>query len=158
MKNLIRLLTLIFILLSWILKIQAQETKPTESQEWWNAGRWERPRENPLAKKLPLIQVKGNKLVSSKGDTVLFRGLAISDPDKLDDQGHWNKKHFEKMKEMGAMIVRIPVHPIAWRERTPEKYLALLDQAVEWSTELEMYIIIDWHSMSNTLKAGALAG
>lgn len=47
------------------------------------------------------------------------------------------------------MIVRIPVHPVAWRERTPEKYLELLDQAVEWCTDLGMYIMIDWHSIGN---------
>jgi hypothetical protein len=33
--------------------------------------------------------------------------------------------------------------------RTPAKYLALLDQAVEWCTELGMYIDIDWHSIGN---------
>jgi aryl-phospho-beta-D-glucosidase BglC (GH1 family) len=93
--------------------------------------------------------VKGNKFINSKGDTILFRGLAISDPDKIERQGHWNKKHFEKAKETGALIVRIPVHPVAWRERTPEKYLELLDQAVEWCTDLGMYVVIDWHSIGN---------
>jgi len=104
-------------------------------------------------KKLPLISVKGNRFVNSKGDTILFRGLAISDPDKIEKDGYWTKEHFEKIKEMGTMIVRIPVHPAAWRERTPEEYLKLLDKAVKWCTELDMYIIIDWHSIGN-LKMG----
>lgn len=150
MKNAIRFITIIFIISFWIPNIHAQQTTRTkEYHEWWKDGYWGKPRNNPLAKKLPLIQVKGNKFINSEGDTVLFRGLAISDPDKLENQGHWNKKHFEKVKEMGAMIVRIPVHPIAWRERTPSKYLELLDQALEWCTELEMYIILDWHSIGN---------
>jgi hypothetical protein len=51
------------------------------------------------------------------------------------------------------MLIRIPVHPAAWRERTPVKYLKLLDQAVEWCTEFGIYIIIDWHSIGN-LKQG----
>jgi hypothetical protein len=100
-------------------------------------------------KKLPLISVKGNRFVNSKGDTVLFRGVAISDPDKVEKDVHWKKEHFAKIKEMGAMIVRIPVHPVFWRERGPEKYLKLLDQAVKWCTELDMYVIIDWHSIGN---------
>ncbi len=50
---------------------------------------------------------------------------------------------------MGARVVRIPVHPVAWRERTPTEYLKLLDQAVDWCTELEMYIDLDWHSIGN---------
>ena len=100
-------------------------------------------------KQMPLISVKGNKFVDSNGKTVFFRGLAISDPDKLEMQGHWSKDLFVKVKEMGANLVRIPVHPVAWRERTPAEYIKLLDQAVDWCTELGMYIIIDWHSIGN---------
>lgn len=91
----------------------------------------------------------GNKSADPQGKTVLFRGLAISDPDKLQMQGHWSKEHFEKVEEMGAMIVRIPVHPVAWRERTPAEYLKLLDEAVGWCTGLGMYVDIDWHSIGN---------
>ena len=120
-----------------------------ESRPWFQDGPWKRPVPNPKAKALSLIRVEGNKFVNKEGKTILFRGLSISDPDKIERQGHWNKAHFEKVKEMGAMIVRIPVHPVAWRERTPEKYLELLDQAVEWCTDLGMYIIIDWHSIGN---------
>lgn len=98
---------------------------------------------------LPLIQVKGNRFVNSLGDTILFRGLSIADPDKIEGQGQWNRGLFVKIKELGAMIVRIPVHPIAWRERTPEKYLKLLDQAIEWCTAESLYVDIDWHSIGN---------
>ena len=105
--------------------------------------------ENPKARLLPLISVKGNKLVTGSGNVILLRGLSISDPDKIERQGQWSKTHFEHVKAAGAMIVRIPVHPVAWRERTPEKYLDLLDQAVEWCTDLGMYIIIDWHTIGN---------
>jgi hypothetical protein len=93
--------------------------------------------------------VKGNKFINSQGDTIIFRGLAISDPDKLEAQGHWNKQLFSKIKELDAKIVRIPVRPVAWRDRTPEKYIELLDKAVAWCTELGLYIIIDWHSIGN---------
>ena len=47
------------------------------------------------------------------------------------------------------MLVRIPVHPVAWRERTPANYLVLLDSAVSWCTDLGLYIDIDWHSIGN---------
>ena len=50
---------------------------------------------------------------------------------------------------MGAKVVRIPVHPVAWRGRTPAEYIKLLDQAVEWCTDLNMYIMLDWHSIGN---------
>jgi endoglucanase len=101
------------------------------------------------AKKQPLISVKGNKFVDPEGNPVLFRGLSISDPDKLESQGHWSKEHFIKVQEMGAKVVRIPVHPVAWKGRTPAQYIRLLDQAVEWCTDLGMYVMLDWHSIGN---------
>jgi aryl-phospho-beta-D-glucosidase BglC (GH1 family) len=116
---------------------------------WWRDGA---PGQRPYTvdnKKMPLISVKGNKFVDPDGNTVLFRGMAISDPDKLEMQGHWSKDHFVKVKELGTKLVRIPIHPIAWRERTPAEYLKLLDQAVGWCTELDMYVILDWHTIGN---------
>jgi aryl-phospho-beta-D-glucosidase BglC (GH1 family) len=120
-----------------------------QARPWYQDRPWSIPKTNPKAKILPLIKVERNKFINSKGDTILFRGVAISDPDKIERQGHWNKEHFVKVKEMGALIVRIPVHPVAWRERTPDRYLELLDQAVEWCTDLGMYVMIDWHSIGN---------
>lgn len=91
------------------------------------------PVDNPNVKKLSLIEVKGNKFVNAQGDTILFRGVAIADTDKIDQERHWNKTLFIKVKEFGATIVGIPIHPAAWRARTPAKYLPLLEQ-----TELVM--------------------
>lgn len=144
MKNRVSFAIILMFTAFCIQNLEAQESRP-----WFQDGPFRFPAPNPKARLLPLIKVEGNKFVNSKGDTILFRGLSISDPDKIERQGHWNKSHFEKVKEMGTMIVRIPVHPVAWRERTPEKYLKLLDQAVEWCTDLAMYVIIDWHSIGN---------
>jgi hypothetical protein len=116
---------------------------------WWHDRFPGNPLNSPNSKKLPLISVRGNKFVDPQGTPVLFRGLAISDPDKLESQGHWNKEYFVRVQEMGARLVRIPVHPVAWRGRTPAKYLLLLDQAVEWCTDLGMYVMIDWQSIGN---------
>jgi hypothetical protein len=132
----------------------AQDANPPEQPStrvhaWWRDGAPGLRAYTVNNKQMPLISVKGNKFVDPGGNTVLFRGLAISDPDKLQAQGHWNKEHFAKVKEMGAKLVRIPVHPVAWRERTPAEYIKLLDQAVDWCTELDMYVIIDWHSIGN---------
>ena len=123
---------------------------PGRTHLWWHdpapgAGR-------PFSvnnKKLPLIAVKGNHFVDPDGKTILFRGLSIADPDKLQVQGHWNRELFVKAKEMGTTLLRIPVHPVAWRERGGAEYIKVLDQAVEWATDLGMYVIIDWHSIGN---------
>jgi len=117
--------------------------------DWWHdMGPGLRPY-TAGAKTLPLISVKGNRFVDAQGATVLFRGLSISDPDKLEMQGHWSREYFVKVQEMGTRVVRIPIHPVAWRERTPVEYLKLLDQAVGWCTELGIYVNLDWHVIGN---------
>jgi len=152
MKN-VTLGILLFVFAVGLLPAAEQPASP--KAKWWQQsdGSWRRPEANPKAKALPLVSVKGNKFVNPTGETMLFRGLSIADPDKLAGQGRWNRELFLAVKDVGANLVRLPVHPIAWRERTPKEYLALLDQAVEWCTDLGMYVIIDWHSIGN-LKAG----
>ena len=131
------------------------QAAPPKAQmhDWWRGHYFLQSWNAPDGTKLPLISVKGNRFVDPTGKPMLFRGVNIADPDKVDSQGHWNRELFEKVKATGANVVRIPVHPAAWRGRGPKEYLALLDQAVEWSTDLGLYVDIDWHSIGN-LKEG----
>lgn len=127
MKHTIKLITVLVILLLLFLKQTEAQTSPA----------------------LPLINVKGNTFVTAAGTPIVFRGLDASDPDKLERDGHWNKEYLEAIKSWGANIVRFPVHPDAWRKRGKAAYLKLLDQGVQWASELGLYVIIDWHSIGN---------
>ncbi|HVU28675.1 MAG TPA: cellulase family glycosylhydrolase [Verrucomicrobiae bacterium] len=128
---------------------QGAHAQTNDFRHWWQEQSYGRPFHSSSTNQLPRIRVEGNKFVDPDGKTILFRGVSISDPDKIEHQGHWNKHHFEEVKAMGATLVRIPVHPAAWRERTPREYLKLLDQAVNWCAELGIYVDIDWHSIGN---------
>ncbi|HZZ57784.1 MAG TPA: cellulase family glycosylhydrolase [Opitutaceae bacterium] len=121
------------------------------NQAWWNADAYRTPPPNPKADVLPLISVRGNRFVTPDGHPILFRGVSIADPDKLLNQGEWNQAFFAAVKNYGADLVRIPVHPTAWRHHGPAEYTRLLDQAVDWCTDLGMYVIIDWHSIGNLM-------
>jgi hypothetical protein len=101
------------------------------------------------AQTLSRISVRGNRFVNARGEAMLFKGLSIADPDKVEKQGHWNRALFEHVHDMGAQLVRLPVHPSAWRARTPQRYLVLLDSAVSWCGALGIYVDIDWHSIGN---------
>lgn len=124
--------------------------KTAETDGWW----WEIPYPDKfdasaIEAKLDVISVKGNRFVDAKGKPVVFQGVSIADPDKLTREGHFDRKLFEVIKAWGANVVRVPVHPAAWRGLGKTAYLALLDNAVRWATELDLYLIIDWHSIGN---------
>lgn len=121
----------------------------SKTLEWWNT---------PYPKTFPVerlknavspISVKGNQFVDANGKPLVFRGVNIADPDKLARTGKWKKSLLAEIKDWGANIVRVPVHPSAWQIRGEADYFKLLDQAVIWANELNLYLIIDWHSIGN---------
>jgi len=95
------------------------------------------------------ISIEGNRFVNESGETMIFRGVNIRDPHNLENEGHWTKSHFLETKNWGSNVVRLPIHPAAWRDRGQDEYLLLIDQAVGWARELGLYLILDWHSIGN---------
>jgi endoglucanase len=101
LHNYCRCVLLLIIVFS-SLGARTQDTAKKNYHAWWNEGYPAQPGKNNKAKLLPLIHVYKNRFVNAKGDSLLFRGLSISDPDKIEHQGHWNKNHFEKIRELGT--------------------------------------------------------
>ena len=60
---------------------------------------------------LPAVHVDGNRFVNDRGETVVFRGVSIADPDKVKREGQWSPALFETLADWGANVVRLPVHP-----------------------------------------------
>jgi hypothetical protein len=102
-----------------------------------------------FSQELSRIKVDGNHFINEKGETIIFRGVSTSDPDKLVENGHWDKAYFEEIANWGSNLVRFPVHPKAWRKRGQKEYIKLLDEGVKWAAEFGMYVIIDWHIIGN---------
>jgi hypothetical protein len=144
------ILSLVVMIIAFSLNGKSQDSlRQKRLHSWWNESFPPPPKPSAKGNLLPMIHVYKNKFVNARGDTILFRGVSIADPDKIDGQGMWSKQLFEEVKKLGSMLVRIPVHPVAWRARTPTQYMTLLDSAASWCTDLGMYIIIDWHSIGN---------
>jgi len=116
---------------------------------WWNVPYPEPFDATKLPKTLPWLHVEGNRFVDESGKQVVLQGVNISDPDKLSQQGKWSKAHLEAVKSWGARVVRVPVHPVAWKGRGPVEYFKLLDQAVTWASELGLYLLLEWHGIGN---------
>ena len=130
--------------------ILASEAQPRAPEVPW----WDVPYPQPfdaaaLPKTLPRLRVEGNRFVDEQGRAVVLHGVNISDPDKLVKQGKWSKAHFEAIRSWGARVVRVPVHPVAWKERGPVEYFKLLDQAVTWASEVGLYLLLEWHGIGN---------
>ena len=119
------------------------------AEEWWNIPYPTSFDPATLGPGLEPIRVEGNRFVDQQGDTVVFHGVAIGDPDKLVKNDRWSKEIFAEVASWGANIVRVPIHPVAWQERGKAGYFNLLDDAVRWATELDLYVMIDWHSIGN---------
>ncbi len=120
-----------------------------ERVEWWDVP-YPQPFDASKLGTMPgWLHVEGNRFVDEHGKPVVLRGVNISDPDKLAKGGHWNRHYFEVIKEWGATVVRVPVHPVAWKERGKAEYFKLLDQAVGWASQLGLYLIVEWHGIGN---------
>jgi aryl-phospho-beta-D-glucosidase BglC (GH1 family) len=143
------LVALIF--LSTIPALAAEPTNQKPSG-WWNKPYPQPFDSSVLAMTLDTVSVDGNRFVNEAGETMIFKGVSIADPDKLAATGRWSKSHLGAVKSWGSNVIRVPVHPVAWRERGKDGYFELLDQAVIWATELEIYLMIDWHSIGNPLS------
>lgn len=129
--------------------LACQATTPSAKEyanEWWNIP-YPSAFDASQLKPQSFIRVRGNKFVDEKGKVIVFRGVNIGDPDKLIKQKQWKKTLFTELKAWGVNLIRVPVHPMAYRERGREGYFTLLDQAVTWANELDMYLILDWHSI-----------
>lgn len=148
MKHFLRTTLVLIALLGMPLSAIAV-TNNTKSSEWWNTPYPQTFPTERLKNVISPIHVKGNQFVDNNGKLLIFRGVNIADPDKLASTGKWKKSLLAEVKNWGANIVRIPVHPSAWQKRGNEGYFKLLDQAVIWANELNLYVIIDWHSIGN---------
>ena len=99
--------------------------------------------------KVEKLSVKGKDIVTEKGEVIRLKGVSFSDPDKLETDGQWNQHYFQEAKNWGCNVVRFAVHPTRLNDRGWDAYFELMDQGVKWAAELDMYVIIDWHSIGN---------
>lgn len=123
---------------------QAEDPVSSDRKIYDKIGRFD---SSQLKQKQDFIRVKGNKFVDEKDKTFIFRGVSVADPDKLAKENQWQQSLFQELKAWGVNTIRLPIHPRAWRERGQDEYLKLIDQAIIWANEFNIYLIIDWHSI-----------
>lgn len=119
------------------------------ADEWWNIPYPESFDPKTLEREQALIKVDGKRFVTPDGKTFVFRGVNIADPGKLVAQKQWNKNLFAEVQRWGGNTIRLPIHPLSWRQNGEQWFFDRIDEAVRWANSLDMYLIIDWHSIGN---------
>lgn len=94
------------------------------------------------------LHASGNQIVNADGSIFLLKGLMPPDPARLHSENKFSQGFFFGMRETGANVIRIPVHPENWVH--DKDYLwRYLDPIVTWAGGSNMYVIIDWHYIGN---------
>jgi endoglucanase len=98
------------------------------------------------------FHIEGNAFVDEEDRVKIFRGMASPDPVQMAMRNNPNLSsfdahYFQVMAQWGANIVRLPITPYSLHTFGWEKTLQVLDQAIAWAGENEMYAIVDFHSV-----------
>lgn len=70
------------------------------------------------------------------------------------DPNYFTKQDFINAKSLGCDVIRLPIHfeklcSAADGYAIPQKILNILDKVIEWTKELELYIILDFHNATD---------
>lgn len=106
------------------------------------------------AGKLPALKIKGTKLVNTKGKTVQLKGVSTHGLSWYPE--YVNQKSFDHMKKKWkANTVRLALYTSDYNgyctgDAANRKALEKrIDKGVQYATKAGMYVIIDWHILSD---------
>jgi endoglucanase len=99
------------------------------------------------------LHTSGNSIMNVTDQAVVLKGLMPPDPAQLNSKGKFTRSFFQEMRDTGANVVRIPVHPERW-EQDSDYLWRYLDPVVAWGGEMGMYVILDLHFIGN-IASGA---
>jgi len=94
------------------------------------------------------FSVSGNKILDDNGSEFVFRGVNILDPAWMDlVYNNVNDQYFQALKSWNVKIIRIPIHPAAYKYYGKAGYFNLLDKVLALAASSEIYAILDYHSI-----------
>ena len=108
------------------------------------------------------LSVKDGKLLDCHGEDVQLKGVSTHGLAWFPE--YVNKEAFQTLRDRwGANVIRLSLYTESYggyvNGGDPEKLRSIIDQGVQYCTELGMYCIIDWHILNdgdpNTHKSEA---
>lgn len=111
------------------------------------------------------LTVVGNQLCTASGTPIQLRGVSTHGLSWFPE--YVNEQMFEELKDWGANTVRLAMYTAEYNgyctgdDANRQKLKQLVKQGVEYATRQNLYVIIDWHILSdgnpNTYKSQAVA-
>lgn len=98
------------------------------------------------AKKPSALHIEGTKIVNASGKTVTLKGVSTHGIAWFPQ--YVNKKCFQSFKKMGANTIRLAFYSDDSAGYSKSLY-SKVDEGVKAATELGMYVVIDWHILSD---------
>ncbi|NDO45554.1 cellulase family glycosylhydrolase [Clostridium sp. MD294] len=114
------------------------------------------------ASTISALSVKGNQLVNEKGEIVQLKGISTHGIAWFPE--YINEQCFKELKQQwGINVIRIAMYTAEsggyCTDGNKEYLKSLVKKGVEYATKYDMYVIIDWHILSdgnpNTYKKEA---
>lgn len=100
--------------------------------------------ENNPVKEHGKLKVEESKLVDEKGNNVQLRGISTHGIKWFPE--YINKESFKYMKdEWNINLVRLAIYS----EDYDESQNKIIEDGINYTTELGMYVIIDWHTLND---------
>lgn len=99
------------------------------------------------------LQVQGTKIVNEKGRAFVIKGVSTHGIAWFPD--YVNKKAFRTLQKRGVNTIRLAMYTEEYNgycnsgEENQKNLKRLLFKGVEAATELGMYVILDWHILSD---------
>lgn len=99
------------------------------------------------------LSVKGTKLVNEKGKTFVIKGVSTHGLSWFPQ--YVNKKAFRTLKKKGVNTIRLAMYTEDYNgyctggKENQKQLKKLVYKGVKFASELGMYVIIDWHILSD---------
>lgn len=98
------------------------------------------------------LQVKGARLVNNKGKSVVLKGVSTHGINWFPE--YVNPAAFQTLRDSwGVNCIRLAMYTAEYNGYcsggNKKELRALIDKGVRYATDLGMYVIIDWHTLSD---------
>lgn len=90
------------------------------------------------------LRVSGNQILNDQGQAVMLKGVAVADPYIRRTVDGRTAGDYEVIKEVGANVVRLSVHP-GFFKSDQAKVQFFLEDEVAAARQAGLYVIIVWH-------------